>query len=297
MTLPGTLEELELRIRTLLPEQYQDRYESVKPVSMGSAGLQFGADGKVAWDEMWGSFCDLAMAGGPPHKGMLLEPGSAESIAELSERYAEVTAEICRGIQMVSEIPAVPSPEPGWIEADCENATMAEWLARAIVMENVSAFHRDGILFLPAGPNFRLEKEIKNVITAIAKTSHYWLDHMWFDQKRQIADLFAKMSESMPLLHPGDGQDAELRTAIQNEIGVVTRFRPSPQSYPGWCGLDCADVATAIWIMRALVASNAMARREGTTLFVPMNARVDPGGRKVIELTTQIWRHYKARHF
>lgn len=298
MQLPGTLEELELRIRTLLPEQYQDRYETVKPVSMGSAGLQFDGDGKVAWDEMWGSFCDLAMAGGPPHKGMLLEPASPEEIAAAPERYQEVVAEICRGIVMVAYCAAAPAPSmPGWIAVNCENETMAGWLARAIVMENVSAFHRDGVLYLPAGPAYRVEKQVKNVITAIAKTSHYWLDHVWFDQKRQIADLFANMAKVAPLLQPpqppaGSGSAVQF---IQDEAGVITRFRPSAQTYRGWCGLDCPDVATAIWMMRALVASNALARREGTTLFVPVNPTLDPGGRAIAELTIAIWRHLKAK--
>ena len=60
------METLEARIKTILPPQYQDCYEDVQPVSMGSAGLKYGPDGKVAWNEIWGSFCDLAMAGGPP---------------------------------------------------------------------------------------------------------------------------------------------------------------------------------------------------------------------------------------
>jgi hypothetical protein len=294
MDLPGTLDELESRIRTLLPEQYQDRYEAVKPVSMGSAGLQFDSDGKVAWDEMWGSFCDLAMAGGPPHKGMLLEPAPPEAIAATPERYEEVTAEICRGIEMVAYVRASPSATmPGWIAVDCENETMAAWLTRAIVMENVSAFHRGGVLYLPAGPAYRIEKEIKNVITAIAKTSHYWLDHVWFDQKRQIGELFARMGS---LLQPSMlGNSPETVRAIQDEVCVITRFRPAAQQYSGWCGLDCPDVATAIWIMRALVASNALARREGNTLFVPVDSCVDPGGRKIAELTIQVWRRFKDR--
>ena len=74
------LEELESRIRAILPEEYQDSFQEVKPVSMGSAGLKYRADGRVAWDEIWGSFCDLAMAGGPPHKGTLLEPGRRDEI-------------------------------------------------------------------------------------------------------------------------------------------------------------------------------------------------------------------------
>ena len=73
-----TLDALDSRIRTLLPELYQDSYESLQPVPMRSAGLKYAPDGRVAWDEMWGSFCDLAMAGGPPHKGALLGPGLDE---------------------------------------------------------------------------------------------------------------------------------------------------------------------------------------------------------------------------
>src|SRR5688572_32237664 len=34
-------EALEFRIRTLLPEQYQDTYEEIQPVPMRSAGLQY----------------------------------------------------------------------------------------------------------------------------------------------------------------------------------------------------------------------------------------------------------------
>ena len=39
------LDELDLRLRTMLPAEYQDTYESLQPVSMGSAGLKFGSDG------------------------------------------------------------------------------------------------------------------------------------------------------------------------------------------------------------------------------------------------------------
>ena len=38
-------------------------------------------------------------------------------------------------------------------------------------------------LFLPAGPAFRLEVEIRNVITAVAKVAHYWREH-WAAQQR-----------------------------------------------------------------------------------------------------------------
>ena len=48
-----TLDALEVRLRVLLPEEYQDSYDDVQPVSMGSAGLKYDEDGRVAWHEIW----------------------------------------------------------------------------------------------------------------------------------------------------------------------------------------------------------------------------------------------------
>src|SRR6188472_1553862 len=105
---------------------------------MGSAGLKYDSDGKVAWDEIWGSFCDLAMAGGPPHKGMLLTPGTPAEIEARPERYGEVVEEICRGVTLVTDLPADASPVPGWCRIGCYSESMAGWLLRAITMENVA---------------------------------------------------------------------------------------------------------------------------------------------------------------
>src|ERR1700690_322662 len=98
------LQTLDARLKTILPEEYQECYEDVQPVSMGTAGLKYDSQGKVAWNEIWGSFCDLAMAGGPPHKGTLLEPASQRQIDAEPDRYQDVVAELCRGIEMVSEL-------------------------------------------------------------------------------------------------------------------------------------------------------------------------------------------------
>src|SRR5580692_3336767 len=73
------LKALDAKLKTVLPPAYAS-YEDVQPISMGSAGLKFDATGRVAWDEIWEGFCDLAMAGGPPHKGKLLEPASKDEI-------------------------------------------------------------------------------------------------------------------------------------------------------------------------------------------------------------------------
>ena len=244
-----TLERLEHRLREILPEEYQDSYDDIDPVPMRSAGLKFDNDGKVAWNEIWGSFCDLAMAGGPPHKGLLLEPGSRKEIESQPDLYRTAVEEICRGITMTTDLPAQPSPAPGWVRVTCHNEAMAGWLVRAIVMENVSARLMGASLDLPAGPGYRLDKEIKNVVTVIAKTCHYWLGHMWRVQRGAIAELFEEMNEQFPLIEPACPEDASTAAAAEaaarrmaESIHQQTGLRSSLHRYAGWLGLECPSV-------------------------------------------------------
>ena len=288
-------EALELRIQTILPEEYQDRYDDVEPVSMGSAGLKYGRDGKVAWHDIWVTFCDLAMAGGPPHKGRLLVGGSREEIDAEPDRYRQVVEEICRGITMVTELKAAPSAVPGWIRVECASATTAGWLARAIVMENVAARCEGTWLDLPAAPGYRLEKEIKNVITVMAKTCHYWLDHTSAAQQRAIGDLFDTITAESPLIqfpvgsHDLSGDtDVLVRTRMAESIRRTTGLIPSDVLSAGWLGLVCPSVKAAIWMMRAMVVSNVFARREESVLFVPINPIDDPGGEIVAKITSRV---------
>jgi sirohydrochlorin cobaltochelatase len=281
----AVFEELESRLRTLLPEEYQDSYETVQPVSMGSAGLKYGLDGRVAWDQIWGSFCDLAMAGGPPHKGALLEPGRKSDIDAQAGRYDEVTEELCRGVIMATDLPAQPSSTPGWIRVACLSEPMAAWLLRAIVMENIAVRRHGGTIDLPAAPHFRLEKEIKNVVTVIAKTCHYWIGHTPRAQKQAITDLFARMTAEAPLIEPDesdvrmpDAAPSVTRDRIAAAIARDTGLPVASQGYAGWLGVECPTVRAAVWMMRMLVASNVLSRREGTVLFVPVNPSRDPEG-------------------
>jgi sirohydrochlorin cobaltochelatase len=55
---------------------------------------------------------------------------------------------------------------------------MARWLAEAITEENVQARAEGAQLYVPIGDYFSLKGEIKNVITAVAKTTHYWREHL-----------------------------------------------------------------------------------------------------------------------
>jgi sirohydrochlorin cobaltochelatase len=49
---------------------------------------------------------------------------------------------------------------------------------RAIIVENVMVRREGNTIYLPAGPKFTLKREIKNVITTVAKTVHYWSAHL-----------------------------------------------------------------------------------------------------------------------
>jgi hypothetical protein len=293
------LDELDFRLKTVLPEQYRDRYDDVQPVSMGSAGLKYGADGLVAWNEMWQTFCDLAMAGGPPHKGTLLEPATGPEIDANSARYDTVVDEICRGVGLVTELIVRPSSQPGWVRVSCFSDAMAGWLLRAIVMENVSARADGRALDLPASPHFRVEKEIKNVVTVAAKTCHYWTGHMPRTQKETIAVLFDAMAKETPLIEPAWPVDVEaegrerLAAAIAATIQRDTGLPRSVQRYPAWVGIDCPSVHAAVWMMRAVVMGNVLARREGTTLFVPVNPVSDPDGAAVTGVVR--WTHALSR--
>lgn len=292
-----TLDALEARIKTLLPEQYRDSYETVQPTPMRAAGLKYDADGQVAWDQIWGSFCNLAMAGGPPHKGALLEPGTEAAIDADFGRYDVVADEICRGITLATGLRAYVSPTPGWVSVTCHSDVMAGWLLRAIVMENVAVRRRGSILELPAAPHFRLDKEIKNVVTVIAKTSHYWLGHMPREQQQAIGELFTAMAGEVPLVEPdlacpGDHEAAAvIASRMHREIGLGR----SRHRYAGWVGVECASVRVAVWMMRALVASNVLSRREGQVLFVPVNASTDPTGAIVSDAVAHVYQCASAR--
>lgn len=294
MTDDDALTRLDQRIRTLLPEDYQARYQDLQPVPMRSAGLVYGDDGQVAWDRIWGSFCDLAMAGGPPHKGRLLAPGSPEAIAAAPDRYDEVVEEIRRGVWLAAALDARPAPDPGWVRVHTFGEAMAGWLLRAITMENVAVRGHRAAIDLPAAPAFRLEREIKNVVTVIAKTTHYWMGHMPSSQQRAIAALFAEADATGPLLTPGGGDDAiaEATRAARVAVAIAERtgLARAELAAPGWLGLTCPSVGDAIWMMRALVASHVLARREGTTLCVPLDPGHDADGARVVAAVAEVHR-------
>jgi sirohydrochlorin cobaltochelatase len=172
-----SLADLERRMLGLLPPRYQADGAAASAAPMAGADLTLDGTGRVAWDRMWEGFCELALAGGPPHRGSLLEPASREAVAADPAGYAAVREELARGIRLTTGRPVVLDGPPGWIGVACESEAMAIWLMRAIVVENVLARREGAVLYLPAGPGFTVEAEIRNVVTAVAKTHHYWVQH------------------------------------------------------------------------------------------------------------------------
>jgi hypothetical protein len=143
---------------------------------MAAAPFVWRADGRPDWRSMWTSFCELALFGGPPHRGaeQALHGPRGDGAGVSSD--PEMMGELCRGIRETTGLDSEPAA-PGWIAVTCESRAMAEWLAAAIVLENVEVRVEDARVLLPAGPRFRLENEVKSIITVVAKTHHYWTAH------------------------------------------------------------------------------------------------------------------------
>ena len=284
---------LDEKINALLPPRYQHCYSDVSPTSMGSAGIKYGPDGKVAWDQIWTSFCDLALAGGPPHRGSLLEPVSEAEANADPERYRDVVTEIGRAIGMTTALATDDEPAPGWVGVRCESVQEAAWLQFAVTAENVSARRRWSVLQLPAGPAFRVEKEIKNVVVALAKSSHYWDGHLSYTQQSLAGDgLWEPAAPSEALASPA-AYEAALAQVLE---GLFASGLPtSPRRYVGWVGVEVQSEEDAMWLLRAVLVGRVLARREEKVLFLPVGAAPDVDQAARITWTfNQAWNLRKA---
>jgi hypothetical protein len=143
---------------------------------MSSAPFIWRPDGRPDWRAMWSGFCELALFGGPPHRG----PEStlvALAIPGTSSDGPGAIEEIRRGIWETTGLYSEPAP-PGWLAITCESSRMAAWLCATIILENVDARCDEERLLVPADPSFTLADQVKSVITVVAKTHHYWSAHI-----------------------------------------------------------------------------------------------------------------------
>jgi hypothetical protein len=120
---------------------------------------------------------------------------------------------------------------------------------------------------------------------------------MPYSQQAAIRALFHELLLEGPVVPPvADATALDAGAALPLVQAFAEQGEPAavPSLTPGWVGVPCAGVEPAIWMMRALAASNVLARREETTLLVPVNQAVDPGGVLVAARVTRV--QALARH-
>ncbi len=160
---------------------------------MASAPMKYFEDGSVNWGDMWDTYCVLALDGGPPHRGSLLTADRQQDAT--SPRYQAVLAEIIRGVKAVSGLSASAGP-PGLVAIETGHAGTAHWLVNAILEENVEARRDGSLILMPCSASFTIKGEIKNVITAVAKTTHYYVEHLPAEAK-QASTAAARMEDTV----------------------------------------------------------------------------------------------------
>jgi hypothetical protein len=160
-----------------------------KNAPMSSAPFVYDEKGEVQWDKMWSTFCVLAKDGGPAHRETVLKSRGAQNNVH-SENYIFAVQEIIRAIQKVSGYKAWDAGS-GWIGVPMFSKNMAKWFAEIITLENVECRADGKAIYLPVNDDFKLDKEIKNVVTVIAKSADYWKYHKG-DFSKIIVHLFGK---------------------------------------------------------------------------------------------------------
>jgi len=145
------------------------------PKPMSSAPFVYREDGRPDWGAMWSGFCELALFGGPPHRGedSALRAGDAP----LGEQTVDAIDEIKRGIYETTGLLSAVT-EPNWLAVRCDSAKMAAWLCAVIILENVDARCEGDTLLVPARADYALKDQVKSVITVVAKANHYWQAHV-----------------------------------------------------------------------------------------------------------------------
>jgi len=149
--------------------------QALKAASMSSADFVYKEDGRPDWGAMWTGFCELALYGGPPHRGE--EAALGEVLEGPATPDFNAIAEIRRGIFETTGLFS-ERHSPGWLAVTCSSRKMAVWLAASIILENVEARFDEERLLVPAHESFTLKNEVKSVITVVAKTHHYWQAHI-----------------------------------------------------------------------------------------------------------------------
>ena len=122
-----------------------------------------------------------------------------------------------------------------------------------------------------------------------AKTCHYWTGHMPREQQQAIARLFDTLAAGSLLVAPArDSSDVGVRAECALAIHRQTGLRVAGLEYAGWLGVQTPSIRAAVWMMRALVVSNVLARREDTILYVPLQPIDSADGSRGLDTLTRV---------
>lgn len=159
----------------------KDGIEYVKPLPpkpespVATADVVYREDGRPDWPAMTAAGGELALYGGSPVR-------SYDNALEVPEPEGEATPpavneavlELKRGIWETTGLFAEPASD-GWLSVTCSSRKMAAWMCAAIILENVDARCDEERLYVPAAADFEVEREVRDVIAAVAKVHQYWV--------------------------------------------------------------------------------------------------------------------------
>ena len=288
---------LDARVSALLPPRYQHCYTSVSPNSMGSAGLEYDSDGAVAWNQIWTTFCDLALAGGPPHRGKLLGPVSAAEAAADPGRYGLVLAGARSRHRAHDRFAGGQGLRTGLGRCAVRVAGRGRLAPVSGQCRERIRRRRQSVLQLPAGPGFRVEKEIKNVVVALAKSYHYWDGHLTAAQQSLAARGMLEAATPAEAAASPSEYEAAVREV---EYALLVAGLPTlTRRYVGWVGVETGGEEDAVWLLRAVLVEQVLARREENVLYLAVDATAgsDSAARaaRAFHRAWELWSAFRPR--
>lgn len=159
--------------RTLMPEPWQ---EVAQALAQGEAHHGGGAGEQVSTADLRRGpamrtllvepgATDLAATPISPQAAALVEPVAAAEALGHPARQSAVLASLERGLGLLTGLPVERSPVPGWIGLRVPDPV---FMLRAVVVQGILARRHDGVLWLPAGPDFAPRREVRSILTAVA---------------------------------------------------------------------------------------------------------------------------------
>ena len=125
-------------------------------------------------------------------------------------------------------------------------------------------------------------------MVALSKTHHYWDGHLTgAEQSLAREDVWEPATPAEAAASPAEYEVA----AGEVEEGVRAAGLPtSPRRYVGWVGIETAGEEEAVWLLRAVLVEQVLARGEEGLLYLSVGATPDAGqAARVVRAIQQAW--------